>query len=105
MRRKEGQALGFKAAVTDIHGSKADVWMGERSALKSSTLASKDAFINTWEAGDQCFPIMASVKVARSMDQLSGASQPASAEEKRPARFVIVEANEQPLDEAPTQAS
>ena len=94
--RKDGQALWFKTAVTDIHGSKDDVWMDERSALKLSTLANKDAFINTWEAGDQSFPIMASVKVVRTMDQLSGASQPANAEEKRAAKFGSLKQNSNP---------
>ena len=82
-----------------MHGSKDDVWMDEKSALKLSNLENKDAFIKTWDSGDQTFPILASVKVVRTMDHSSGASQPAYADEKRSARFVIVEAKEQPLDE------
>ena len=79
--------------------------MDEKSALKLSNLENKDAFIKTWESGDQTFPILASIKVVRTMDQSSGASQLAYADEKRSARFVIVEAKEQPLDEPPSKAS
>ena len=61
--------------------------MDERSALTLSSLPNKQAFIDAWEAGDQTFPIMASVKVVRTMDQLGGASQPANAEAKRSAKF------------------
>ena len=79
--------------------------MDERSALTLSSLPNKQAFIDAWEAGDQTFPIMASVKVVRTMDQLGGASQPANAEAKRSAKFVIVQAVMQPFDEPPTKAS
>ena len=103
--RNDGQALWFKTVITDIHGSKDDVWMDERSALTLSSLENKQAFIDAWEAGDQTFPIMASVKVVRTMDQLGGASQPANAEERRSAKFVIVQADMQTLDEPPTKAS
>ena len=103
--RNDKQALWFKTVITDIHGSKDDVWMDERSALALSSLENMQAFVLAWEAGDQTFPIMASVKVVRTMDQLGGASQPANAEEKRSAKFVIVQADTQPFDEPPTKAS
>ena len=103
--RNDGQALWFKTAVTDIHGSKDDVWMDESSALTLSGLGDRQAFVDTWQAGDQTFPIMSSVKVVRTLDQTGGASQPSGAEENRSAKFVIVQAWMQPFHEAPTQAS
>ena len=103
--RNDGQALWFNTTIVDIHGSKDDVWMDQQSALTLSNLPDKQAFIDAWEAGDQTFPIMASVKVVRTMDQLGGASQPANAEAKRSAKFVIVQAVMQPFDEPPTKAS
>ena len=103
--RNDGQALWFKTAVSDIHGSKDDVWMDESSALTLSGLPNKQAFVETWQNGDQTFPIMSSVKVVRTLDQTGGASQPSGAEENRSAKFVIVQAWMQPFHEAPTQAS
>lgn len=103
--RNDGQALWFNTAIIDIHGSKDDAWMDERSALALSGLHNRQAFIDAWQAGDQTLPIRASVKVVRTMDQLGGASQPATAETKRSATLVMVQADMQPFDEPPTQAS
>ena len=103
--RNDMSALWFKTVIIDIHGSMNDVWMDERSALALPGVSSKEAFIEVWQAGDQTFPIMASMKVVRTIDHVGGASQPATAETQRPARFVIVQADVQPFDEPPSQAS
>jgi len=94
----------FKTTLRDVFGSKMDVWMTEQSALALSGLADKDQFLKTWEAGEQTFPIMASVKITRTLQKPDGVGQPDGTAD-RPTNLTIVHASDQPFEEAPTQAT
>ena len=80
--------------------------MTEQSALALSGLTDKDHFLKTWEAGEQAFPIMASVKITRTLQKLDGVGQPdGTADPLCPTILTIVHASDQPFEEAPTQAT
>ena len=101
---KDQTRLWFKTGLRDVSGSKMDVWMTEQSALALSGLADKDQFLKTWEAGEQTFPIMASVKITRTLQKPDGVGQPDGTAD-RPTNLTIVHASDQPFKEAPTQAT
>jgi len=107
---KDGDRLWFQTSVRDLAGVQNDVWMNENSALQLSRANNKEQFIQAWQDGDQLFPIMAAVKILRSSKPSShGDAHPvASAKSKDDSayvNYVIVEASDQPLDEAPTKAT
>jgi hypothetical protein len=79
--------------------------MTEQSALDLYGLSDNNKFIETWEAGDQTFPIMVSVKLVRSFHDVDGVSQPAQGQGKQLTKLKIVQASDQPFDESPTQAT
>ena len=78
----------------------------EQSALALSGLADKDQFLKTWEAGEQAFPIMASVKITRTLQKLDGVGQPdGTADPLCPTNLTIVHASDQLFEEVSTQAT
>ncbi len=101
---KDQTRLWFKTTLRDVSGSKMDVWMTEQSALALSGLTDKDHFLKTWEAVKQEFPIMASVKITRTLQKPDGVGQPDGTAD-RPTNLTIVHASDQPFEEAPTQAT
>jgi hypothetical protein len=64
---KEGDRLWFQTSVRDFAGVHNDIWMNQHSALKLSRAEDKGEFIQAWKNGDQLFPILASLKILRSM--------------------------------------
>ena len=107
---KEGDRLWFQTSVRDSAGVQNDVWMNEHSALQLSRADNKEKFIQAWQDGDQLFPIMAAVKILRSSKPSSrGDAHPAAGAEPKDdsayVNYVIVEARDQPLDEALTKAT
>ena len=101
---KDQTRLWFKTCLRDVSGSKMDVWMTEQSALALSGLADKDKFLKSWEDGEQTFPIMASVKITRTLQKPDGVGQPEGTAD-RLTNLTIVHASDQPFGEAPTQAT
>ena len=103
---KDQTRLWFKTTLRDVSGSKMDVWMTEQSALALSGLADKDQSLKTWAAGEQTFPIMASVKITRTLQKPDGVGQPdGTADPLCPTNLTIVHASDQLFEEAPTQAT
>ena len=102
---KLGERLFFKTTVRDLTGP-IDVFMNEQAALSLAGVQDKDAFLAAKQEGKQLFPVMASVKVLRqtkaAQSDVSDVEQPA---DSKYINFVIVQAQDQPLDEAPTQAT
>ena len=106
---KDGSRLWFQTSVRDLTGILTRVWMNEESALALSRLPDKNSFIKAWQDGDVVFPLMSAIKILRTVREASDDSQtPASQSNDSKKSFVnyqIVEACDQPLDEAPTQAT
>ena len=107
--KKDGKSLWFQCTLTDLSGQVVNAWMNEKSALMLSGLADKDAFIESFNQGNQIFPIMATVKVIRELrapPDAGGVLQPA---DSKPAQgfvnLVIVHGADQPWNEPPTKAA
>ena len=108
MLKKDGSQLWFQTSLRDLSGQVVNVWMNEKSALSLSRLEDKDAFLESFEEGNQLFPIMAAVKVIRevkSPKDASDASQLADAKSaKQLVSLVVVHAADQPWTEPPSKA-
>ena len=74
--------------------------MTEQSALTLSNTKNKEEFVKTWTAGEQTFPIMASVKITRTLQKPDGVGQPDGTADS-PTNLTIVHASDQPFEEAP----
>ena len=107
--RKDGSKLFFQTTLTDLSGQVANVWMNQNSALALSRLEDKEAFCDSYAAGNQLFPLMSTVKIVRevkSLQDTGDASQFADARQaKQLVSLVVVHATDQPWDEAPTKAA
>jgi len=83
--------------------------MNEESALALSDLKDKDQFIKAWKEGDMVFPIMSAIKIVRTVREASDDSQTTASQSNESKKlfvnYQIVEAVEQPLGEAPSQAT
>ena len=106
---RAGDRLWFQTSVRDLVGVTANVWMNEASALALSGASDRTTFIKAWEEGDQLFPIMAAIKILRTAKEVSDESQQAASQSSEPKKsfinLTIVEACDQPLEEAPTRAT
>jgi hypothetical protein len=99
---KDGSRLYFQTSIRDISGSTDTVWMNEKSALALSQLESKDDFVAAHNEGKQLFPVLAAVKIARTVQD---ASDDAHLAGTKFTNLVVVHASDQPLSEAPSQAT
>jgi len=106
---KDGTRLWFQTSIRDLTGILTRVWMNEESALALSGLADKDTFIKAWQDGDIVFPLMSAIKIVRTVREASDDSQTTASQpnesKKLFVNYQIVEAGDQPLGEAPTQAT
>ena len=108
--KKDGSQLWFQTSLRDVSGVVERVWVNEASALSLSQLPDKEAFMESHAKGNQLFPIMSAVKVVREarLTQDNGdVSQLADSKtEKKPSvNLVLVQAVDQPLNEAPSKAA
>ena len=106
--KKDGSELWFQTSLRDLSGQVERVWMGQKAALSLSQLDDKDDFLEANSAGKQMFPIVSSVKVIRELREgqpPEGSGDVAQLATTKSVNLVIVEAHDQPLDEAPTKAT
>jgi len=108
---KVGNRIWFSTSIRDLAGVHHNIWMNEHSALKLARVANKDEFIKAWENGDQLFPQMAAVKIQRAVKpiepQLAADPQALFGGKGNDVHvnYVIVDAQDQPLEEPPTKAT
>ena len=106
--KKDGSQLWFQTTLRDGSGQVANVWMNEKSALNLSQFQDKEDFLQSFEEGNQLFPIMSAVKVIREVKSPKDAgdvSQLADAKQaKQFVSLVVVHAADQPWTEAPSKA-
>ena len=106
---KDGTRLWFQTTIRDLTGILTRVWMNEESALALSELKEKDQFIKAWKEGDMVFPIMSAIKIVRTVREASDDSQTTASQSNESKKlfvnYQIVEAVDQPLGEAPSQAT
>jgi len=105
---KDGTRLWFQTSIRDLTGLVQRVWVNEESALALSRLPDKNAFIKAWQDGDQAFPIVCAIKILRTVREASDDSQTTASQSYESKKFVnyqIVQACDQSLGEAPTQAT
>ena len=100
---KDGDRLWFTTTIRDITGVSISMHMTEQAALALSRLPDKETFIKAWNDGELLFPIAAAVKIVRSAKIQSDASD--DSQNQTFINYVIHEACDQPLGEAPTEAT
>jgi hypothetical protein len=106
--KKDGSELWFQTSLRDLSGQVERVWMGEKAALSLSQLADKNAFLEANNEGKQLFPIMSSVKVIRDLREVQPSENTGDVSQlasTKSVNLVIVQAEDQPLHEAPTKAT
>ena len=101
--KKDGSQLWFKTSLRDLSGQVVNAWMNEKSALSLSGLPDRDAFIESFEEGNQLFPIMSTVKVIREVKSSQDADDAKSVQQV--VNLVIVHGTHQPWSGAPTKAA
>ena len=100
---KDGKRLFFSTNIRDGTGIGPDVRMTEESALKLAAVDSKEDFLALHAAGKQQFPPFASIKILRRARKPG--SQQLDGINSEQANFIIVHADDQPLNEGPTTAT
>ena len=79
--------------------------MNEGSALALAQLTTKEEFQEAHQQNKSLFPAVASVKVNRKVQKAEEGSGASDTKSDHPISMAVVHAADQPLDEAPTQAT
>jgi hypothetical protein len=95
--RKDGAKIWFQTTVLDLCGQ-STVWVDEKCALSLSQLGSKEEFLSACREGDPKFPPLSSIKIVRNPKDKDGKTI-------ETAFLRIVDATDQTLEDAPTQAT
>ena len=107
--KKDQSELWFQVQLRDHSGSIPNIWMNQASALSLSKKSNKEDFLRAYNEGDQMFPMAATIKVVReakaSKEDNASSQADESTSAKQQVNLVIVQADHQPFNEAPTQGS
>ena len=101
----DGTRLWFSTQIRDGTGLGPSIRMTEDSALSLARLSSKDEFLEMHRSGKQSFPPMATIKVLRKVQKRQHPDVQGEDDATSYINFIIVEAGDQPLHEAPTRAT
>ena len=110
IRTNDGQRIFFQTTLLDF-SEKLTIWIREKAALELSGCSDANSFEQAFQNNDLWFPQMASVKILRKSsapstpENATAHTNAAQPEKETNVEFLVVEAQEQDLLQAPSQKS